>query len=258
MPTKKNSSKLGQSSEPVRIQKIIADLGICSRREAERLIEDGEVTLNGKEAKLGDKAIPGKDHVKVRGKLLQVDHAPDRIVLAIFKPREMLTTRSDDPKAVEGTIFELIPNVKERVFPVGRLDKDAEGLVLVTNDGELSRRLMLGKYEIPKEYKVKIDNTIDEMRMKRLGFGVSVEDTKTKPMQILRLDPSEGKQWIRATTTETRNRMVRKAFEAVGRPVDKLVREKFGPISIKGLQRGEARYLNPDEIKALLKLVGMA
>ena len=245
------------SSGDVRLQKILADHGIASRRECERIIKSGEVTINGRIAKVGDKANPHKDHIKLRGKLLQTSKLRI-LVVAVFKPRDVLSQRSDDATAEKGTVFDLIPFVKERLQPIGRLDKDAEGILLLTNDGELSHRLLLGKYEIPKVYTVKMEGHLDEVRLRRLTHGVNVEDTKSRPMTVEVGKKSEGKEWVRVTTTEVRNRMVRKAFEAVGRPLDKIRRDSFAGISLRGLTRGQARLLTPEEVLSLRKWVGLA
>jgi 23S rRNA pseudouridine2605 synthase len=244
----------------IRVQKIIADAGMASRREAENWIEMGDVTINGRVAQLGDKAQPGIDHIKIRGKLMQF--SAKRVVIAFFKPRDVLShkiTDTRDSRQVEaGTVFEFLRGIKERVFPVGQLDKDAEGLVLMTNDGELAQRLNQERYEIPKVYKVKIDGHLDEARIKRLMTGrFKVEEKTLKVLDVRPLKELEGKQWIRVKITNTQNRIIRKMFEAVGRPVDKVRRMSFAGISINGLDRGEWRYLDPEEIGELYKIVGL-
>jgi 23S rRNA pseudouridine2605 synthase len=246
------------NEDGVRLQKLLSDHGIASRREAERMVAAGEVTVNGRVAKVGDKAIPGKDHVKVRGKLLQTGKGIETVVIALFKPRDMLSQRSDDAMAEKGTIFDLLPRERRKVLPIGRLDKDAEGIILLTNNGDLLNRLLQGKYEVPKVYSVKIDGHLDASRIRRLGFGVKVEDERTKPFTVEVTKGSDGKEWVRVTTTETRNRIVRKAFESVGRPVDKIRRDAFAGITLRGLQRSEFRYLTPAEVHDLKKWVGLA
>ncbi|MEO5666500.1 MAG: pseudouridine synthase [Bdellovibrionota bacterium] len=252
---------MSSSATPgIRVQKIIADAGMASRREAEKWIEMGDITINGKVASLGDKALPGKDHIKVRGKLMHFNQK--RVVIALFKPRDLLSHKINDVneerQVDSGTIFELLVGVKERVFPVGQLDKDAEGLLLLTNDGELAQRLNQERYEIPKVYKVKIDGHLDESRLKRLQGGrFKVEEKLLKLLDIRPLKELEGKQWIRVKITNTQNRIIRKMFEAVGRPVDKVRRMSFAGVSINGLNRGEFRYLLPDEIAALYEVVGL-
>jgi len=248
------------TSTGIRVQKIIADAGLASRREAEQWIEMGEVTINGRVARLGDKALPGTDHIKIRGKLMQFSQK--RVVIAVFKPRDVLSHKIADSRDVhqitEGTVFDLLVGVKERVFPVGQLDKDAEGLLLLTNDGELAQRLNQDRYEIPKVYKVKIDGHLDESRMKRLTGGrFKVEEKLLKVLDVRPLKELEGKQWVRVKITNTQNRIIRKMFEAVGRPVDKVRRMSFAGVSINGLDRGEFRYLGNEEIAELYKIVGL-
>jgi 23S rRNA pseudouridine2605 synthase len=242
--------------EPICLQKLLADYGLASRREAEEWIVLGDITVNGKVAELGMKVIPGKDHIKVRGKLLQ--QAPEKVVIALFKPRGILPQRPADQMIERDTIFDLIPKVKEKVMPIGRLDTDAEGLILLTNDGELARRLNMSKYEVPKTFLLKIDGHLDEKKAKRITSGkVSVENKRVKINSLDLKRATEGKQWVRLETPEAQNRIVRKLFHQVGHPVDKVCRESFGPISIEKMVRGQYRYLHPDEILELKKLVGL-
>ncbi len=247
------------SSQGLRVQKIIADAGLASRREAEEWIEMGDVTINGRVAQLGDKAVPGVDHIKVGGKLLHFGQK--RVVIAFYKPRGVISHKIADEKDSRqlegGTVFEYLRGVKERVFPVGQLDKDAEGLLLLTNDGELAQRLNQERYEIPKIYKVKIDGHLDESRVKRLTGRFKVEEKALKVLDIRPLKELEGKQWVRVKITNTQNRIIRKMFEAVGRPVDKVRRMSFAGVSINGLERGQFRYLNADEVAELYKWVGL-
>lgn len=246
-------------SSSIRVQKIIADAGLASRRKAEQWIEMGDVTINGKVARLGDRAVPGVDHIKVSGKLMHF--GTKKVVIAFYKPRDVLSNKivdERDGRQVDiGSVFEYMKSVKERVFPVGQLDKDAEGLLLLTNDGELAQRLNQERYEIPKIYKVKIDGHLDESRIKRLTGRFKVEEKSLKILDLRPLKELEGKQWIRVKLTNTQNRIIRKMFEAVGRPVDKVRRMSFGGISLNGLERGQFRYLAPDEIEELYKTVGL-
>ncbi len=239
----------------VRLQKIIAESGMASRREAERMIVAGEITINGRLAKVGDKVIPGKDHIKVRGKLLL--NKPDKVVVALYKPKGILSVRPLEQLLAGGTVFDLITKIKERVMPIGRLDTDTEGLLLLTNDGELSQRLLKAKFEVPKSFTVKIDGHLDEKKVKRLENGVRIEDEKIKPLSIVAIKRSEGKQWLQISTTDPRNRIIRKAMEAVGHPVDKIRRDSFAGISLRGMIRGQYRYLSPEELLKLRKWVGL-
>lgn len=251
------------ATEGQRVQKIIAEAGLASRREAEEWIKAKEVTINGKIATLGDKAMPGRDHIKVRGKLIHFDSK--RVVIAFYKPRGVLSHKIIDPNETQttrgvdvGTVFEFLRGIKERVFPIGQLDKDAEGLVLLTNDGELAQRLNQDRFEVPKVYKVKIDGHLDEKRVKRLSGRFKVEEKSLKVLDLKPLKELDGKQWVRLKTTNTQNRLVRKMFEAVGRPVDKVRRMSFAGISINGLDRGAFRYLDEEEVLSLYKFVGLS
>ncbi|NCN28312.1 rRNA pseudouridine synthase [bacterium] len=241
----------------VRVQKILADLGIASRRKAEEFIQDGEVTINGKIAKLGDKADPDSDHIKFRGKLL-TGKAEKKVVVVLFKPRGILPNRPAEQVLEKDTIFDLIPKIKQRVFPVGRLDTDSEGLMLLTNDGKLSQRLLQSKYEIPKIYEVKVDGHLAEKKLDRLSSGkMRIEGKKIKPCKISNVRNTEGKQWLKVQTTEVQNRIVRKMVESLGHPIDKLRRYSFGNVNLSGMVRGQYRYLNLEEIKELKKWVGL-
>lgn len=242
---------------PVRLQKILSQMGLGSRREAETWIQNGEVTLNGQIAKLGDQAIPGVDHVKVRGKLIQWQKSPRKVVVAVYKPRGLLCDRPVDQIIDRDTIYDLIRTVKERVYPIGRLDSDTEGLMLLTNHGDLKARMTKSKYEIERRYMVKVDGHMIEKKLRRLNYGVPVEGKKVALKEIRFTRQLDGKEWLVAITTEPQNRMIRKIFEAVGHPVDKVRLESVGPISIKGLKRGEFRYLSPEEIETLEELVGL-
>ncbi|HVJ65280.1 MAG TPA: pseudouridine synthase [Bdellovibrionota bacterium] len=244
-------------AKALRLQKILSQMGMASRREAEEWIENGEVTLNGQVAKLGDQALPGVDHVKVRGKLIQWQNSPRQVVVAVYKPRGLLADRPQDQIIDRDTVYELIRTVKERVYPVGRLDSDTEGLMLLTNHGDLKARLTKGKYEIERRYMVKVDGHMIEKKLRRLNHGVPVEGKKVALKEIRFTKQLDGKEWLVAITTEPQNRMIRKVFEAVGHPVDKVRLEGIGPITIKGLKRGEFRYLSPSEIEELEVLVGL-
>ena len=232
-------------------------MGLASRREAEALIKEGSVTLNGKIAQLGDQAIPGEDHVKVNGKLIKWDKAPRKVVIALFKPRGILADRPVDQVIDRGTVYDMLSKVKEKVQPVGSLDSDNEGLMLLTNHGDLAARLTRSKYEIERKFSLKVDGHLIEKKLRRLGFGIKIENKKVSIQNIKITRKLEGKEWIVATTTQPQNRMIRKLFESVGHPVDKVRFETFGPITLKGLKRGEWRFLDSKEIEDLEKLVGL-
>jgi 23S rRNA pseudouridine2605 synthase len=239
----------------IRLQKILADHGISSRRGSEDLIAAGEVTINGKVARLGDKAVAGVDHIKVRGKLLKMN--VELVVYALFKPRGFVCQISDGAQTAEGTVHELVSGINIKLIPVPKLDKDAEGLVLLTNDGDLAERINRPKFEVPKTYEVKIDGSLDDSRQKRLLNGVPVEGKRIKVSELRILKTSMGKQWVHIATTDSQNRQIRKLFEAVGRPVDKVKRIQIGEVRLGGLDRGSFRRLRKEEIEKLYAFVGL-
>ncbi len=235
-----------------RIQKILAKAGIASRREAERMVMDGRVMVNGKIIDaLGFKADPLKDHVKVDGR--RVAPFEPKIVLLLNKPRGYLSTIKDP----EGrpTVMDLLRNVRCRVYPVGRLDFDAEGLLLLTNDGELANILTHPKFSIPKTYLVKVGGIPEEKKLARLKRGVMLEDGKARVVSCSILRQGEKNSWLRIVVTEGRNRLVKRMFAAIGHSVLKLKRIQLGPIQLGDLPFGQYRYLTPEEIAKLKKLM---
>ncbi len=241
----------------IRLQKILAETGMGSRRDMELLIKSGDVTINGKVAKVGDKADPDRDHIKVSGKLLKKAARP--VVVAIYKPRGVMTQAPSDAENKERvpTVLLMMPKIKEKVRPIGRLDTDAEGIFLLTNDGELLQRLIKPQFEVEKIYSIKIDGHLDDTKIRRLTHGIKVEGVKSRPAQVTVERVLEGKTWIELKTTEPRNRHIRKMLEAIGRPVDKVRRISFAGISLKGLVRGQYRYLSSEELSTVRKQVGL-
>lgn len=248
----------------VRLQKIIADTGRHSRREAEALIEEGSVTLNGKIAKLGDRAQPGKDHIKINGKLLLINPLEEKSYIVFFKPRGVFCSarpkvepRKEEKASEGGTIWEYLRRVPPKVRPVGQLDVDSEGVLLLTSDGELSDRLLKHKFRVPRIYSVKVDGHPDPKKLRRLERGLKIENTRVNVEAIEVTSSTGGKTWFDVTLIDPRTRLIRKLFESVGHPVDKVCRESFGGVNLKGLKRGDWRYLNPPEIKRLKECVGL-
>lgn len=230
-----------------RIQKILAQMGIASRRKAEELIIEGRVTVNGKIATLGMKADPAKDHIKVDGRLL-VRPEP-KIYLVFNKPVGVVTSLSDP----EGrpTIKDFLKGIKYRVFPVGRLDYDSEGLLLITNDGDFAHRILHPSKKMPKTYIVKVKGIIEEDGMERLRSGVRLEDGLTAPAKAKRIRKSENNSWVEITIYEGRKRQVRRMLEKVGHPVIKLRRIAIGSLKLGDLRPGEMRRLTQEEIKKI-------
>jgi len=234
-----------------RIQKILAKAGIASRREAERMVIEGRVSVNGKiVGTLGFKADPSKDRIKVDGKRL----APfePKVLLLLNKPRGYLSTVKD-PKG-RPTIMDLLRNVKWRVYPVGRLDFDAEGLLLLTNDGDLAHRLSHPRFSIPKTYLVKVAGVPEEKKLIRLRRGVMLEDGGARAVSCSLIREREKNSWVQVVVTEGRNHLVKRMFSAIGHPVLKLKRVEYGPIQLKDLPFGQCRALTPEEVGKLRKI----
>lgn len=233
----------------MRINKYIAECGIASRRAVDKLIEDGKVTVNGRRATLGQEIAP-TDNVVVDGKRLSSVQSFEYYIMN--KPKGCVCTVSDDKG--RKTVMDLLPNKKVRVFPVGRLDYDTEGLLILTNDGDLTYRLTHPKNEIPKTYSVRIEGSVTENDLAKLRGGVKIDGALTKrcSVKIVEMDKTYTK--IHITITEGRNRQVRKMFEAIGKEVDFLKRIKIGELTLRGVSRGECRKLNQQEIQYLKNL----
>ena len=233
-----------------RIQKILAKAGIASRREAERMILEGRVVVNGAVIDaLGFKADPARDHIKVDGK--RIPHFESRIVLLLNKPRGYLSTVKD-PQG-RATVMDLLTKVRGRIYPVGRLDFDAEGLLILTNDGDLAHLLSHPRFSIPRTYLAKVSGVPDDKTLNRLKKGVSLEDGQARAVSVLILRQGEKNSWVRVVVTQGRNHLVKRMFMAIGHPVLKLKRVGFGPIHLGTLPPGKVRYLTPEEIEKLKK-----
>ncbi|MFQ5589057.1 MAG: pseudouridine synthase [Nitrospiria bacterium] len=234
---------------PERLQKIIARAGIASRREAEIMISEGRVQVNGAlVTEQGVKVDPAHDHIKVDGKRLK--HAPKNVYILLNKPKRYITTRHDP----EGrpTVMDLIPEVKERVSPVGRLDYETEGLLLLTNDGDLSNALMHPKNEVEKTYWAKVRGHLSgETLLKIAHGGISLPTGKTAPCKIRALHRTDENGWVELILHEGKKREVRRVLERVGHPVVKLKRVAYAFLKIKGLPLGKYRHLTSFEIAKL-------
>jgi 23S rRNA pseudouridine2605 synthase len=234
-----------------RLQKIIAAAGIASRRKAEELISSGRVQVNGQVmSELGSKADPETDHIRVNGKLL---HGGQRhVYLLLNKPKGYVTTMSDPEK--RPTVMELIRGVKERVYPVGRLDYASEGLLLMTNDGELAHRLMKAASHVAKTYVVKVAGAPSEDAIAKLRAGVSIatddgKRVKTGPAGV-RIVKEAANPWYEITLVEGRNRQIRRMFEKVGHHVEKIKRVRYGPLTLD-VPPGKFRPLTLLEVSRL-------
>jgi 23S rRNA pseudouridine2605 synthase len=240
-----------------RLQKIIAAAGVASRRKAEELIASGHVQVNGQTiTELGSKADLEIDHVRVNGKLL---HGSQRhVYLLLNKPKGYVTTMSDPEK--RPTVMDLIRGVKGRVYPVGRLDYASEGLLLLTNDGDLAHRLMKAASHVAKTYVVKVAGTPKEEAIDRLRAGVSIatddrKRVKTGPAGV-RIVKEGANPWYEITLIEGRNRQIRRMFEAVGHHVEKIKRVRYGPLTLD-IPPGEFRPLTLKEVERLKSASGI-
>jgi len=239
---------------PIRLQKWLAQCGVGSRRACERLIEEGRVQVNGQRAVLGMRIDPANDKITIDGKPLK--SPPPPLYLILHKPPGYVTTRRD-PHA-KHTIMELLKGVKTHVFPVGRLDADSEGLLLLTNDGELANRLLHPRYKVAKTYRVWVQGVPSERALRRLREGVVLEEGTTAPAKV-RLVARQGSQSVlEITLHEGRKRQVKRMCAAVGHPVLRLVRIAFGPLRLSDdLPPGAWRELTPAEREALLHAAGL-
>ncbi len=231
-----------------RLQKIISQAGIASRRQAEAIITAGRVAVNGTiVTELGTKADPDQDMIVVDGRPLTIT-ATKRYIL-LYKPAGYMTTLKDP----EGRplVIDLLKGVGERVYPVGRLDYNSEGLLLLTSDGDWANRLAHPRYEIDKEYHVRVQGEVKPDQIARLSAGVTLEDGRTAPAIVSLLKESDQNSWISVTIHEGRYRQVRRMCEAVGLSVVRLRRNRYGFLNLAGLKPGEFRELTAEEAKRL-------
>ena len=236
----------------VRLQKLIAGTGLASRRKAEEMIVAGRVMVNGKTVtELGTKVDPGRDHVKVDGKHLSA--AQPFVYLMLNKPKNVVSTL-DDPGG-RTTVKDYLHGVSVRVFPVGRLDFDSEGLMLLTNNGELAQAMLHPRYHVPKTYLIKVKGVVPDEDIKQLEAGVRLDDGMTGPAQVRKVRKVEANSWLEITIREGRKHQVKRMLESVGRRVIKLLRVRMGPLMLGDLEPGEFRFLTDREANALRRLV---
>lgn len=239
--------------ELIRIQKIIADSGYCSRRKAEEYIQRGKVKVNGHPVKLGDKAGL-KDEITICGERLFRPKKKNKIYLMLNKPRGYVTTVSDelDRKCV----MDLLEGVEERVYPVGRLDKNSEGLLLFTNDGNFANTIMHPSRHIAKTYRVTVRPDINDEQLITMSSGMEIDGHKTQPAVINVVSKEPGRVVLLMTIKEGRNRQIRKMCEGVGLEVARLRRISIGPVKLGMLKPGTYRELTAEELRALRNAAG--
>ena len=230
--------------EAVRINKYLSEAGVCSRRGADRLIEEGRVSVNGTLAFLGS-VVKNSDEVRLDGEL--VSKKTDKILIAFNKPRGIVCTTAD-PKSKDVNIIEYI-NYPERIFPVGRLDKDSEGLILLSNDGDLSNKIMKARNFHEKEYEVEVDKPFDDEFLKRMSEGVPILDTVTRKCTLKRT----GKTSFNIILTQGLNRQIRRMCEYFGYKVVRLKRIRIMNIKLGSLKSGTYRNITDNEYKELIK-----
>jgi 23S rRNA pseudouridine2605 synthase len=229
-------------SDGIRLQKVLAAAGLGSRRACEVMVEEGRVTVDGEVAVLGRRVDPETDRIEVDG--LRVPVRPGLVTYLLNKPRGVVSTASD-PQG-RPTVVQLVPE-EPRVFPVGRLDTDTEGLLLLTNDGDLAHRLTHPSFGVDKEYLAEVDGNPTPSDLRRLREGVELDDGPTAPAKASLTAPGA----LRLVIHEGRNRQVRRMCEAIGHPVRRLVRTRIGPLADRKLKPGEWRILDVDEVRTL-------
>lgn len=232
-----------------RLHKIIARAGICSRRKAENLISEGKIAVDGKIiTELGFK-VDSNQKITVEGKILRLN--TEKIYILLNKPRGYVSTAKDEKN--RPTVLDLLgKNISERIYPVGRLDLNSEGLILLTNDGEFTNLLIHPRFEVKKTYRARISGNLTEEKLDLLRAGIELDDGMASPAEIYRLD----KDLVEISIHEGRNRQVRRMFSAIGCDVRRLKRIKFGFLTLEGVKVGKYRFLTAEEVVELKKLAG--
>ena len=238
--------------ESVRLQKFMADNGIASRRKSEELIAEGRVKVNGKVAQIGDKIDPKHDVVSVNGR--KIVRETGYVYLALNKPRGYVTTMSDEMD--RKCVAELVADVGKRVYPVGRLDRDSEGLLLITNDGEFANAMTHPSRHIAKTYRVSVRPKITEDQITVLTSSMMIDGRKTLPAEVRVVSSEEDKSVLEIVLYEGRNRQIRRLCEEAGLETVRLKRTAIGQLKLAGLKVGEYRSLTPDEVSLLKRQSG--
>lgn len=233
----------------VRVQKLISESGYCSRRKAEELISQGRVKINGRPCSLGDKADKVKDIISIDGENLYIERKRNLVYYMLNKPRGYVTTTSDELD--RRCVMDLMEGVEERVFPIGRLDRNSEGILLFTNDGDLANQIMHPSCHVTKTYRVTVRPDITEEQILDLTNGVEIDGRRTLPAVVTVLTKEEGRVVLQISIKEGRNRQIRKMCEGVGLEVARLKRTSIGPLKLGMLKPGEYRELTPAELTAL-------
>lgn len=233
----------------IRIQKLLSEQGIMSRRKAEESIQKGRITVNGRPAKLGHPVDMRRDVVAIDGVAVKFARKKNNVYLMLHKPRGFVSTTSDEMG--RRCVTDLVKDVGARVYPVGRLDRESEGLLLLTNDGAFANMIMHPRNHITKTYRVTVRPNISDEQAARMSAGIELDGRATLPATVLVLEKQEGRVVLQITISEGRNRQVRRMCEAVGLEVVRLKRTSIGPIKLGMLQPGEYRELKAAELIAL-------
>jgi len=237
-----------------RLQKVMARAGIASRRQCEKMISEGLVKIDGEVVTaLGSRVDPAKQEIEVAGKAISLQ--PPACYILLYKPAGFVTTLRDPQGRKKVT--DLLHEVKTRVYPAGRLDYDTEGLLLLTNDGELAHAFTHPRYHMPKTYLALVNGVPGPGAITRMEKGLILEDGLTAPAKVFLKGEKGGNALLEITIYEGRNRQVRRMCENIGHPVLKLKRTRFGPLDLKGLKPGRYRYLSSDEVREIKKLVSL-
>lgn len=234
--------------ELVRLQKYMADNGIASRRKSEEIIASGKVKINGRVAQIGDKVNPNRDKITVYGK--RVARVKRNYYIMLHKPRGFVTTMHDEMG--RKCVADLVKDIPARVYPVGRLDRESEGLLLLTNDGAFANALTHPSKHIPKTYRVTVRPDITKEQLEAFENGIEIDGRKTLPAEAHVLDKAEGRVVLEVVIYEGRNRQIRKMCEALGLEVARLKRVKIGSLKLGMLKQGDYRHLTEDEVHGLM------
>ena len=240
------------ADDKIRLQKYLAECGVASRRKSEELIAAGKVKVNGVTAVIGDKVSPKHDKVTVSGK--KVVSAKKNVYIMLNKPRGFITTMNDEHD--RKCVAELVKDINTRVYPVGRLDRESEGLLIMTNDGEFTNALTHPSKHVSKTYRVTIRPTITKEQATEFRNGIEIDGRMTAPADLRVLETQENRTVVEVTIYEGRNRQIRKMFEALGIEVARLKRTKVGNLKLGMLKQGAYRHLTEDEVSSLYELAG--
>lgn len=239
--------------EKIRLQKLIAESGLCSRRKAEEFIQQGKVKVNGRVAHIGDGATV-KDVISVDGERIYLAKKREKYYLMLNKPRGYVTTMSDELD--RRCVTELLEDFPERVYPIGRLDRNSEGLLLFTNDGKFANDIMHPSRHVSKTYRVTVRPNVTDEQLVQLSEGVVIDGKRTLPAAVTVLSQEQGRVVLQMVIREGRNRQIRKMCEAVGLEVARLKRTAIGPVKLGMLKPGTYRELTSEELRALRSAMG--